>query len=107
MNEGKDAGALGAAERACLRRQALDWLRAELTACGKQLDGGKPEARALLLQALQRWQRPPDLAGVRGALAELPQGERQGWVQLWADVEHTLTKARARTSRTEKSDKEP
>jgi hypothetical protein len=42
-------------------------------------------------QALLMWQQEADFAGVRGdALAKLPEGERQAWQQLWADIEQTL-----------------
>jgi hypothetical protein len=36
-------------------------------------------------------------------LAKLPADEQPGWRQLWADVEHTLAKAREQTNGKEKS----
>jgi tetratricopeptide (TPR) repeat protein len=90
--QGRDAASLDATERAGLRRQALDWLRADLDLWGKQLHPSKPEASALVQRHLRRWQRDPDLAAVRDrqALAKLPAAERRAWTQLWADVADRL-----------------
>jgi hypothetical protein len=45
-------------------------------------------------QTLRHWQQDEDFGGVRGdGLGKLPEGERQRWQQLWADVEQTLRKA--------------
>jgi tetratricopeptide (TPR) repeat protein len=105
---GKDAGALGAAERARLRGQALLWLRAELAAWGRRSASGRPEDRAAVQHNLSHWQKDLDFAGVRGdALAKLPETEWLAWARLWADVEHALTKARATDSPREKPDKKP
>jgi hypothetical protein len=43
---------------------------------------------------LKHWQRDRDLASVRGrgALAQLPPAEREGWRQLWSDVAELLRK---------------
>ena len=83
-----------AADRAKLRAQALDWLRAERNAWAKILDGGTQE-RNRAAPNLRHWQRDPDLAGLRdpAALAELPEAEREGWRQLWADVGALLKRA--------------
>ncbi|HZY88657.1 MAG TPA: hypothetical protein VFE78_27790 [Gemmataceae bacterium] len=47
---------------------------------------------------LTSWQQDADLAGLRGrdAIARLPKQEHDEWRQLWADVEATLGKARAK-----------
>jgi serine/threonine-protein kinase len=91
---GEGAARLDDAERARLRRQALTWLRADLTAWRQLLEKEPGKARASVLRALRNWQQLPDLAGVRGdALAQLPEAERQTWQQLWADVEQVLRKA--------------
>jgi hypothetical protein len=83
-------------EAAKLRRQALAWLRTDLTRNAPVLEGGTAQDRAWLQEAMRLWQTAPDLAGVRdaGALAGLPAAERAGWVKLWADV--AATRARAR-----------
>jgi serine/threonine protein kinase/Flp pilus assembly protein TadD len=93
--QGKDAATLGPAEPARLRRQALDWLRADLTAWSRLLDQDAARARPVVVQQMRRWQGAADFAGVRGeaALAGLPEQERPGWQQLWADVAATLARA--------------
>ncbi len=80
-----------------LRRQALDWLRADLAAQRMRLEGGKPEDRAGLGRTLRRWQSDPDLAGLReeGNLRKLPDDERKAWQTLWADVNALLKKDRS------------
>jgi serine/threonine-protein kinase len=97
--QGKDAAKLDAAAKAKLRGQALDWLRAELTAWSKLLDSGPPQARPIVVQVLSHWQKGPDLAGLRdkAALAKLPPEERAAFARMWADVAALLKKAEERT----------
>jgi tetratricopeptide (TPR) repeat protein/serine/threonine protein kinase len=85
---GQDAGTLGDGDRVRLRRQALGWLRDDLSAWGRQLDQDPDTARPLVRQTLRHWQGDADLAGVRGpaALARLPAAEGQPWQALWEDV---------------------
>jgi tetratricopeptide (TPR) repeat protein len=93
--EGKDASQLDAKERARLRRQALDWLRADLAAWAKELARNTPEARGAVRDKMQHWRTDTDFAGVRGAeaLAKLPEVERRDWQQLWSDVADLLKRA--------------
>jgi serine/threonine-protein kinase len=92
--QGEDAAKLDDAERVRLRRQALDWLRADLKAWGQLLDREPEKTRATVQKSLRHWQQDADFAGVRGdALAKLPEAERQSWRLLWQDVEQTLKKA--------------
>jgi serine/threonine-protein kinase len=86
--QGEDADRLHDEERALLRRQALDWLRQDLTWWGKRLDDGNAQTNAQIRQRLQLWQGDTDLAGVRAndALARLPDEEREWWERLWSDV---------------------
>jgi hypothetical protein len=53
---------------------------------------------------MQHWLDDADFNGVRGpdALAKLPEAEREGWRQLWADVAATLAKAQEKGTPTEK-----
>jgi serine/threonine-protein kinase len=85
---GEDAGNLAATERGRWRRQALDWLRADLAASTRLLEGGRPGDAAWVRQQLQRWQREGDLAGLRDvdAVAQLPADEQQACRRLWADI---------------------
>jgi hypothetical protein len=87
--QGEDAAKLGDLERARLRKQALDWLRADLGLRIKQLESGKPADVAEAQQNLQHWHQDRDLASIRDAasLAKLPVNERAAFTQLWADVD--------------------
>ncbi len=93
--QGKDAADLAEKDRARLRQQALDWLRADLDAWGKLRDKGLDKARPFIIKQLQHWREDADFAGVRGpeALDRLPEAERPGWRKLWADVADTLVAA--------------
>jgi serine/threonine-protein kinase len=94
---GRDADQLGEQERARWRRQALDWLRQDLTWWGERLDPAGAEASAQVRDRLRLWQGDPDLAGVRAkdALAGLPDEERQRWERLWSDVDALLRRVSA------------
>jgi serine/threonine protein kinase/Flp pilus assembly protein TadD len=72
-----------------LRRQALDWLRADLDAWKKQLEKEPDEARPVVRQQMEYWQHDKDFAGIRGpeSLSKLPEAERQEWQKLWQEVE--------------------
>jgi tetratricopeptide (TPR) repeat protein len=95
--KGEQAAKLDGKERTRLRQQALDWLRADLDLWGKQAQGDKSEARAMMQQKLRHWQEDADLAGVRdpAALEKLPEAERAAWQKLWTDVAALLKKASA------------
>jgi tetratricopeptide (TPR) repeat protein len=82
-------------ERARLRAQALGWLRDDLAAWDRHLDGGKPQDRTLVEARMRHWQKDADLAGVRDtdALAKLPEAEGAEWRELWQDVEVLLKRA--------------
>jgi serine/threonine-protein kinase len=89
--QGKDADTLDDKEKARLRRQALDWLKADLVLRAQQVQSHQPTDRAEVRQKLQHWKVDPDLAGVRGdALAKLPEAERAPWKKLWDDVDALL-----------------
>ncbi len=92
---GEDAAGIDDAERTRLRRQALDWLRADLAGQARRLDSAD---RAAAQQALLHWQEDTDLASLRDAeaLAKLPEAERADWQALWAEVESLLKRAQER-----------
>src|SRR5262249_19006250 len=81
---GQDGGGLSEAERARWRKQAREWLRAELAAWGMKLESGTATDHALARRTLTRWQTEPDLAGLRdsSALAKLSMDERKGCLML-------------------------
>ena len=95
--QGKDEPPPDHAAIAKLRRQALDWLKADLAAWGQLLDSGPPQDRPAIVQTLNHWQQHTDLAGLRdGAmLAKLTVGEQKAFRQLWADVAALLKKVQA------------
>jgi tetratricopeptide (TPR) repeat protein/tRNA A-37 threonylcarbamoyl transferase component Bud32 len=93
--QGKDAAGLDEPHRARWRRQARDWLRADLAAWAKHPNNSTPPVRTAIRQTLGHWQTDADLVGVRGKaeLAKLPEAERREWAKLWADVAVLLAKA--------------
>jgi tetratricopeptide (TPR) repeat protein/serine/threonine protein kinase len=93
--QGTDADKLDDQERTRLRKQALEWLRADLDLWNKRLPDAKPPDRQARLQALMHWQDDADLAGIRDkdAVAKLPAEEQETCKQLWADVAEVLKKA--------------
>jgi tetratricopeptide (TPR) repeat protein len=86
--QGKDADQLETTERARLRQQALDWLRVDLKAYRQQLAKSAGKSGPAVAQRLQQWLQDKNFAGVRGsgALAQLPEAERQQWQKLWEEV---------------------
>jgi tetratricopeptide (TPR) repeat protein len=90
---GEDAKELPDKVRLMLRRQALTWLRDELTAYAKLAERPDAAAREFVRQQLAHWQQDTDLASVRdkAALDKLPGEERQQWRRLW-DESATLFK---------------
>ena len=92
---GKDDPPPDDAAKATLRKQAHEWLRAELSAWAKVLDTGSAELEAQVAPALQHWKADPDLVGVRDEkeLAKLTEEERPGLKSLWHDVDQLLTRA--------------
>ena len=96
--QGEDAGKLDDKEKVRLRKQTLDWLRADLALYTKRIESGPPAARTSVQQTLKHWHQDSDLAGIRdaAALAKLPAQERTDCQQLWADVAALLQKAEGR-----------
>jgi serine/threonine protein kinase/Flp pilus assembly protein TadD len=96
--QGADADKLDTQERARLRQQALDWLRADLKAYRQVLEKSQGKAGPAIAERLQHWLQDNDFAGVRGAdaLARLPEGERQGWEKLWQESEALRQRAAQR-----------
>jgi tetratricopeptide (TPR) repeat protein len=95
IGQGKDAANLDEMERTRWRKQALDWLRADLTLWARHLANDTPQRRARIVQQLQHWQRDPNLAGLRdeAELAWLPEEERLSCRRFWFDVNTLLERA--------------
>jgi tetratricopeptide (TPR) repeat protein len=88
-------------DRARLRRQSFDWLRADLAGYERLLTAAKPQDLRLIEQSLQSWQHDPDLAGVRdeASLKNLPSDEQSAWRQLWTDAAALRQKADAASAK--------
>jgi Tfp pilus assembly protein PilF len=98
--QGKDEPPLDDASRTRWRRQALEWLDADLAAWSKALKNGPPPPRQIIAQKLQDWKVDPDLAGLRdrGALARIPEEEQKACRALWARVDALLARTSQGTS---------
>jgi serine/threonine-protein kinase len=94
---GMDGSTLDIAERATWRRQARDWLRADLAACAKLLANKAEASRARGRQLLANWKIDPDLAGLREprALETFSTDERNDCLALWKAVDELLMHARS------------
>jgi tetratricopeptide (TPR) repeat protein len=92
---GKDAAKPDDQTRARLRRQALAWLRADLTAWALLAEKAAPQARQQARRRLRHWRQDPDLGGLRdkAELARLPEAERRACRELWAEVDALLRRA--------------
>lgn len=88
---GEDAGKLSEAERARWRRQAREWMRADLEAWIDGRDGG-PEMHREAVRTLTHWRGDPDLAAMRdpAALGKLPPAERRECEKLWSEIDASL-----------------
>jgi tetratricopeptide (TPR) repeat protein len=94
--QGKDDPPLDEAAKARWRKQAIDWLKADLAEWSKLLASGPSQVRQSISQTLQHWKADSDLAGLReeAALAKLPDDGRTACRALWAEVDALLKKAR-------------
>src|SRR5262249_57706104 len=93
--KGGEGGKYDAKERNRWRKQALDWLRADLDAYTRLAEKGNPAARQLVAQRLAHWQKDSDLSAVRDKkwIDAMPEADRRRWQQLWAEGEALLKKA--------------
>jgi tetratricopeptide (TPR) repeat protein/tRNA A-37 threonylcarbamoyl transferase component Bud32 len=92
---GEDAKTIGIEECARLRQHALEWLRADLTACAKLVEKGDKGSLLTVESKLEHWQRDRDLTAVRDkdSLSAVPKPERERWQKLWTDVNALLEQA--------------
>jgi tetratricopeptide (TPR) repeat protein len=106
--KGDDGAGLAQQERVRQRRQALDWLQADLEAWRKLLEKEPDRIRPVIVKQMLRWLADADFAEVRdkGPLARLPAEERAAWTRLWADVTDLLARTKEPTPKDkEKPDK--
>jgi tetratricopeptide (TPR) repeat protein len=94
--QGLGAAHLDAEKGARLRREALDWLRADLKEWRNRLERTPDKARPVIVATLAHWLEDSDFAGVRGptASSKLPESERPAWQELWNAVADVLARAR-------------
>jgi serine/threonine-protein kinase len=94
--QGVDEAGRDGAERARCRARAREWLRADLDAWAKKLDGGLAADRAVVRETLTHWRNDPELAGQRdpGELDTLPADERKECLALWAEVDSVLARTK-------------
>jgi serine/threonine protein kinase/Tfp pilus assembly protein PilF len=97
----KDAGDLPEAERQHWRKQALEWLGAELAAWAMWLEKN-PASKDGLAKTLRHWQSDNDLASVRdqNLLAKLTSREQASWRRFWADVNALLERTKSKAAST-------
>jgi eukaryotic-like serine/threonine-protein kinase len=90
----------GDAERARLRRWALDWLTADLAGWAKHFAEHPAKNAPEVRRRVGEWLTDGDLAPVRDPkpLATLPAAERAEWEKLWADVRALLARATPETA---------
>jgi tetratricopeptide (TPR) repeat protein len=89
------------------RKQALDWLSADLSASATALTAGTYQERAAVAKRLGRWLVDPALAGIRdeAALMDLPEPERRSLREFWHRVEVLRSKGTARVAPSSDIDK--
>jgi serine/threonine-protein kinase len=89
--KGKDNPPPDEAEKVRLRRLALNWLRADLSAWVKRLDSNANRVAEVRRQ-LGMWRNDHDLSSVRdpGALSALSETERVEWQALWGELNRAL-----------------
>jgi serine/threonine protein kinase/tetratricopeptide (TPR) repeat protein len=95
---GAESLSLDETQRVQWRRQALNWLRADLALRTKRPDDAKEQRDPELREALRRWQNDTDLVGVRddAALMRLSDAEQKEWRQFWTDVATTIATAKGK-----------
>jgi tetratricopeptide (TPR) repeat protein len=89
---GQDASKLRPDERSHWRRQASDWLRADLEACTRWFNSEPASARDFVRNLLASWKADPNLAGLRdpSATVKLPADEQDRCLALWQSVDKLL-----------------
>jgi hypothetical protein len=97
---GNDADKLSDVERTRWRKQACDWLWADLAEWAKKLGSASEADRVMVQKALMHWRGDPDLVGIRqpSALDKLSTDERKKILSLWSEVDSVLGRTRMNKS---------
>ena len=90
-----DSAELDEAERTVWRKQAIEWLRADLLLWARILESGRSGPGAALRQSLAHWLSDGDLADLRDepAITRLSEREREECRAFWKEVETLLRRA--------------
>ena len=93
--QGSDAAQITKDERLAMRKQAIQWLQADLKVWQRLLASDTPAERDMARNMLSRWHSEPDLAGLRETdeLAKLPAEEAAACRELWSSVNAALNSA--------------
>jgi tetratricopeptide (TPR) repeat protein len=94
---GKDQPPPDEAARTGFRRQALEWLKADVAAWSKIMANAASKNRSRAPHLLEHARHDPDLAGVRDPpdMNNLPEAEQADWRALWSLVDTILAQSRA------------
>ena len=94
-NQDHDASTITDADRMAMRKQAYEWLCADLGSWNKCLQKKQPDDTLALANVLAQWEKNPGLADVRDKknLTKLSDAERESWQKLWAEVEQLRKQA--------------
>jgi tetratricopeptide (TPR) repeat protein len=94
--KGNEKPPLDEPEKTRWRKQALEWLKADLAHWSKQAETGRPEAKARVRQKLQHWKADADLAGIRDEIALKARSvdEQKACQALWAEVDQLLQRVK-------------
>jgi tetratricopeptide (TPR) repeat protein/tRNA A-37 threonylcarbamoyl transferase component Bud32 len=94
---GEDASEFSEEERTHWRKQAREWLRAELVFWAQKLESGPVADRVRVQQTLRRWLADPDLCGLRDidALDRMSPSECEECRALWGNVDVVIKRSQA------------
>jgi serine/threonine-protein kinase len=97
---GSDCAQISEAERTDMRKQAIQWLQADLEVWKKLLVSDSPAQRDMGKSMLSRWESESDLAGFRDpeALAKLSEQDSAACRELWSSLNAALNRPEATES---------
>jgi eukaryotic-like serine/threonine-protein kinase len=97
--QSKDDPPLDEKTRLRWRKQAVEWLKADLAAWTKFVATGNAQAKPIVTKTLEHWKADTDLTALRDAasLTKLPADEQKACRGLWAEVDALLAMAQAPT----------
>jgi hypothetical protein len=99
IGQGENNPSLVEPGRMKLRRQALEWLKADYQTWAELFETSHP-MWTWIPSTLRHWKADPDLVAVRDPeyLAKLPEEEQKEWQNLWVNVDALLAKVVGRVN---------